>query len=138
MSNTILGKNAVLLVGQTAGGKVDVSSRASGTSLIGLRDAFSVRRVPGGRGVAASEPTAFKMTDLTVNADSNSVTDPVLRDINGKRAFVTLRPEGTGSNLPEFVGGAVARTTLTFDLAQDAVTWQVMLAVDGVLAESAQ
>lgn len=130
MSDVVLGKLSDLQLGATAAGVVSFTGRAAGTETISALDQRNTRPVPGGRGVLITRLGAFRQRGFTLRCDSNDVHDPVLRTANGGRRHFVWRKRGAGAGLPESVGECVATTVLTFDVASDAVTWDVRLAVD--------
>ncbi|MDE0004594.1 MAG: hypothetical protein OXQ29_18040 [Rhodospirillaceae bacterium] len=136
MSNTLLGKTSKLLLGTAANAKRDFTGVASGTENIGASKSRDVRRVPGGRGVIASQSTPYVTNDFSIATDSNEVHDPVLRALNGQRVYFTWQPEGDSSGSQQFVGQGVATTVLTIDPATDSCTWAVTVEVDGEPVES--
>ncbi|MCY3568316.1 MAG: hypothetical protein OXH38_06780 [Chloroflexi bacterium] len=131
MSAIILGKTSELLLGVSVANKVLFTGELSGTDAISLQEAHSVRPIPGGRGVAGSQQSGFETNTMTLSCDSNSVHDPILRGQNTRRLYFTFRPEGDGTNLPQYIGEAVATISLAASLQPDQCRWQVQLAVDG-------
>jgi len=131
MSANVLGKTSKLLLGVAANSKKDLTGVAAGTENIGTTQSRDVRRVPGGRGVIAQQSTPYVTNDFSVATDSSDAHDPVLQAANGQRLFFTWQPEGGAAGKDQYVGEAVAQTTLTIDVASDACTWAVSLMVDG-------
>ena len=139
MSTVQLGKKAKLRVSRTSdGAKTDITGVAVGAGNLTRAIASTVRQVPGGRGVLASQLGRFDTHDFATSHDSNPAHDPLFRDGNQRRLWCEFDPEGVGSGLPRLTFQAVVTPVWTASLENDACTWAVTWMVDGAPVETVQ
>ena len=124
MSATILGAKTTLTVDGTS-----FSAQLLGTDALTLGRAISATVVPGGRGVVASQASRFVTWDFGFTTDSNSTTDPKLRQANGHRVTIVFN-DGAST----YTFKAILAVGITFDVATDRITYNVSAMVDGTPA----
>ena len=135
MSDVALGKNAKLLLSRTAGGaRVEFTGRGTGLESISFSRSRSSSRRGGSGGVFSTRLDRFITADCGFSCYSTEQHDPILRDVNIRRLFYTLQPQG--ANGRQFIGQAVATVSLDFNKDDDSVVWGVEMSLDGLPAES--
>lgn len=138
MSEVEYGDQAQLLIGLTAGAKVDITDSLRVSTP--LQYQFVTDTAPGqaGRGVSGTQLGRHRIYTHSFSCEADETTDPLFRRQTARRLFGTLRERGEGSGRPQAVYQGVARCSLTISKVSNLTIWVVQVTIDGIPDETAQ
>jgi len=124
-SDVILGSKATLKIG-AGSANTDITGTARGTDAMTLGITPDDSQVPGGGGVIVMRTGQFTDYSFSFTTYADAVTDPLLRDANGRR-----RKFEFFDGADTFAGEAVCTVTKTYQLSTGRVMYNVAMTVDG-------